>query len=68
MDYEVVLSDLFISDLKSIVDYLGVRADGEVAARIGNELLDRAQPLAGPARAATPWCPKGDPVFLYPLL
>ena len=42
MDYQVVLSDLFISDLKEIVDYLAIRADGDVASRIGNELLDRA--------------------------
>ena len=29
MDYQVVLSDLFISDLKEIVDYLAIRADGD---------------------------------------
>lgn len=42
MDYQVVLSDLFISDLKEIVDYLTERAGPETAFRIGNELLDRA--------------------------
>ena len=42
MDYQVVLSDLFLSDLKEIVDYLAIRADGDIASRIGNELLDRA--------------------------
>jgi plasmid stabilization system protein ParE len=42
MDYNVILSDLFISDLKEIVDYLAKRAGAEIAGRIGNELLDRA--------------------------
>ena len=42
MGYEVVLSDLFLSDLKIIVENLKVRAGAEIASRIGNELLDRA--------------------------
>ncbi len=42
MDYKVILSDLFISDLKEIVDYLTSRAGMEVAFRVGNELLDCA--------------------------
>ncbi len=42
MDYRVVLSDFFISDLKEIVDYLTVRAGSELASRIGHELLNRA--------------------------
>jgi plasmid stabilization system protein ParE len=42
MDYQVILSDLFISDLEEIVFYLAKRANPEIAARIGNELLDRA--------------------------
>jgi len=42
MDYQVILSDLFISDLREIVDSLASRAGGEIAFRIGNELLDRA--------------------------
>ena len=42
MDYQVILSDFFTSDLKEIVDYLTDRAGPEIASRIGNELLDRA--------------------------
>jgi len=42
MDYQVILSDLFIADLKEIVGYLTARAGEEVASRIGNELVDRA--------------------------
>ena len=42
MDYQVILSDFFVSDLKEIVDYLTIRAGEEIASRIGNELLDRA--------------------------
>lgn len=42
MDYEVILSDFFISDLREIVAYLTVRAGAETVARIGNELIDRA--------------------------
>jgi len=42
MDYKVILSDLFISDLREIVEYLKVRASEEVAFRIGNELVSRA--------------------------
>jgi plasmid stabilization system protein ParE len=42
MDFKVILSDLFVSDLKRIVDYLSDRAGPDVACRIGNELLDRA--------------------------
>jgi plasmid stabilization system protein ParE len=52
MDYKVVLSDHFVSDLEQIVESLMQRADPETAFRIGNELLDRAvevgqSPLAG---------------------
>jgi plasmid stabilization system protein ParE len=42
MDCQVILSDFFIADLKEIVEYLKVRANEEVASRIGNELVDRA--------------------------
>ncbi len=42
MDYKVILSDLFISDLKEIVDSLTSWAGEEIAFRIGNELVDRA--------------------------
>ena len=42
MDYQVILSDLFIADLKEIVDYLARRASPEAASRIGNELINRA--------------------------
>ena len=34
MDYQVILSDLFISDLREIVDSLASRAGGEIAFRI----------------------------------
>ena len=42
MDFQVVLSDFFIADLKEIVDYLTRRAGAETGSRIGNELVDRA--------------------------
>jgi len=42
MDYQVILSDFFIADLKEIVEYLKLRASEEVAFRIGNELINRA--------------------------
>src|ERR1700733_8936488 len=42
MDYQVILSDFFISDLQEIVEYLKLRASEEVAFRIGNELVSRA--------------------------
>jgi plasmid stabilization system protein ParE len=42
MDFQIILTDLFVSDLKEIVDYLVIRADGHVAGRVGNEVLDRA--------------------------
>ena len=42
MDYKVILSDLFLSDLQEIVEYLAEVAGPEPASRIGNELLDRA--------------------------
>jgi len=42
MDFQVILSDLFISDLQEIVAYLTARADAQIASRIGNELLDSA--------------------------
>ncbi len=45
MDYEVVLSDLFIADLEEITMYLTRRASPETALRIGNELIDRALEL-----------------------
>ena len=45
MDYQVILSDLFIADLKEIVDYLTKRASVEVASRIGNELINRSLEL-----------------------
>lgn len=42
MDYQVILSDFFIADLKEIIEYLKVQANEEVASRIGNELINRA--------------------------
>ena len=45
MDYKVILSDFFISDLGEIVNYLTQRANPEVAFRIGNELVNRAMEL-----------------------
>jgi plasmid stabilization system protein ParE len=45
MDYEVILSDFFISDLQEIVEYITGRANGEIASRIGNELVSRALEL-----------------------
>ena len=42
MDYKVILSDLFLSDLQEIVEYLGEVSGSEIASRIGNELLDCA--------------------------
>ena len=45
MDYQVILSDFFIADLKEIVDYLTRRASAEVGSRIGNELINRALEL-----------------------
>jgi len=42
MDYKVVLSDLFLSDLQEIIDYLVQSSESETASRIGNELLDCA--------------------------
>ncbi len=52
MDWQVVLSDFFISDLKEIVDFLVKHAGAEFASRMGHELIDRAleagrQPFAG---------------------
>lgn len=46
MDYEIVLSDLFIADLEKIVGYLKGQAGEEVAYRIGNELINRALELS----------------------
>ncbi len=67
MDYQVVLSDFFISDLQEIVDYLVKRADENIASRIGNELLDRAlqigrNPFIGQPVAR---CPGARKVLLY---
>jgi plasmid stabilization system protein ParE len=45
MDYQVILSDFFIADLKEIVEYLTRRANKEIASRIGNELINRALEL-----------------------
>jgi plasmid stabilization system protein ParE len=45
MDFKVVLSDFFISDLIEIVAYLAQRADEQTAKRIGNELIDKALEL-----------------------
>jgi len=42
MDYKVILSDLFLSDLQEIVEYLAEVSGSETASRIGNELLDCA--------------------------
>lgn len=42
MDYTVVLSEVFSSDLDGIVAYLMKRAGAETAFRIGNKLIDRA--------------------------
>ncbi len=45
MDFQVILSDLFIDDLKEIVDFLARKASPEIASRIGNELINRALEL-----------------------
>ena len=45
MDYQVILSQFFIADLKEIVEYLNQQAGREVASRIGNELINRALDL-----------------------
>jgi plasmid stabilization system protein ParE len=42
MDYEVILSALFLSDLQKIVEYLAEVSGSETASRIGNELLNCA--------------------------
>lgn len=42
MDYQVILSDFFIADLQEIIEYLKLRANEEVASRIGDELVNRA--------------------------
>lgn len=42
MDYTVILSEVFSSDLDGIVAYLMKRAGAETAFRIGNKLIDRA--------------------------
>ena len=42
MDYKVILSDLFLSDLQEIVEYLAEVSGPVTASRIGNELLDCA--------------------------
>jgi len=42
MDFKVILSDLFLSDLQEIVEYLAEVSGSETASRIGNELLDCA--------------------------
>jgi len=42
MDYKVILSGLFLSDLQEIVAYLNAHAGPETASRVGNGLLDRA--------------------------
>ena len=42
MDYQVILSDFFISDLEEIVAYLTDRAGPETASRVANELITRA--------------------------
>ncbi|MFA7342702.1 MAG: type II toxin-antitoxin system RelE/ParE family toxin [Terrimicrobiaceae bacterium] len=42
MGYKVILSDLFLSDIQEIVEYLAEVSGCETASRIGNELLDRA--------------------------
>jgi plasmid stabilization system protein ParE len=42
MEYKVILSDLFLSDLQEIVEYLAEVSGSETSSRIGNELLDCA--------------------------
>ena len=42
MDYSVILSEVFSSDLGGIIAYLMKSAGPETAFRIGNELIDRA--------------------------
>jgi plasmid stabilization system protein ParE len=59
MDYQVVLSNLFLSDLKEIVDYLTEQASADLAKRIGHELLDRTLDAA-----RNPWI--GTPVKKRP--
>jgi plasmid stabilization system protein ParE len=46
MDYQVILSDFFISDLEEIVIYITREAGTDLAARVGNELINRATELA----------------------
>ena len=70
MDYKVILSDRFLSDLREIVDYLNEHADADTAYRIGNELLDRAldvgqQPFQGKPVKQRPGARK---VLRYPYL
>ena len=70
MDYKVVLSELFLSDLQEIVDYIAEVAGRETASRIGNELLDRAletnqRPFIGQAVKQRPGARK---VLRYPYL
>ena len=70
MAYKVVLSSLFLSDLREIVDYLNEHAGPAIAIRIGNELLDRAlevghAPFVGPPVKLRPGARK---VMRYPYL
>jgi len=67
MDYQVILSDFFISDLQEIVEYLIEKADAATASRIGYEVIDRAleigrHPLAGSPVKQRPGARR---VFLY---
>jgi plasmid stabilization system protein ParE len=59
MDYRIVLSDLFLSDLKEIVAYLSIQASRDLASRVGNELLDRTEAIG-----LSPWL--GSPVKQRP--
>ena len=63
MDFKVILSQLFVSELKEIVATLAERAGVEVASRLGNELLDRAlaigpNPFIGQPVKGRPGTPK----------
>jgi plasmid stabilization system protein ParE len=54
MDCKVILSSLFLSDLREIVEYLAESAGPEVARRLGNQLLDRALEIGRHPHAGQP--------------
>ncbi len=67
MDFQVVINDFFVRDLKEIVEYLAQQAGSDTASRIGQELVERAievgrAPVAGSPVQNQPGTRK---VFLY---